>query len=983
MGNDFDPDGDGFAVSAVADPAHGTVTSFGPTHFVYEPDTGFAGTDTVSYTVRDGTESTGEGSVVVRVDTGLAGDQTPNPFIDYFVVRQGSTVGFSVGDLLANDNEPQGQPMTVLAISEPGREATLAGSIEGGFTYTPGGEASFVGHDFDLAYLVVDPDGHVAQETIRIRILAAGDTNRPPVARDDVVRTDLNAAVQVTPLGNDFDPDDDEFSIVSMLQPAHGTVTSFGPTHFDYEPDTGFSGTDSVTYVLRDAHGLVASGRVTVHVDTGAAGPQTPNPFIDYFVVSQGSSVGFTVGDLLANDNEPQGQPLTVIAVSQPANGGTLTGSVAGGFTYTPGGEASFVGHDFDLAYLVVDPDGHVAQETIRIRILAADDTNRAPVARDDVVRTDLNASVQVTPLGNDFDPDDDEFSIVSMLQPAHGTVTSFGPTHFVYEPDTGFSGTDSVTYVLRDTHGLVASGRVTVHVDTGAAGPQTPNPFIDYFVVRQGSSVGFSVADLLANDNEPQGQPMTVIAVSQPANGGTLTGSVAGGFTYTPGGEASFVGHDFDLAYLVVDPDGHVAQETIRIRILAADDTNRAPVARDDVVRTDLNASVQVTPLGNDFDPDDDAFSIVSMLQPAHGTVTSFGPTHFVYEPDTGFSGTDSVTYVLRDGHGLVASGRVTVHVDTGAAGPQTPNPFIDYFVVRQGSSVGFSVGDLLANDNEPQGQPMTVIAVSQPANGGTLTGSVAGGFTYTPGGEASFVGQDFDLAYLVVDPDGHVAQETIRIRILAADDTNRPPVAVPDTASSSGAAVQVTPLGNDFDPDDDAFSIVSMLQPAHGTVTSFGPTHFNYEPDTGFSGTDSVTYVLRDTHGLVGTGLVAVRVNTTGNQPPVAGSAHYTVQAGRHDDDHAQRRRPGGAAAHVDSRHATSRRARRRAHRGGTDAHVHRAGQPAHGRVRLRGQRRNAHGPRHDPDPGRAGQHRPGRRRRHRRHHAGAPGRHRRPRR
>ena len=108
--------------------------------------------------------------------------------IDYFVVYQGSSVGFTVADLLANDNEPQGQPMTVLAISEPGREATLAGSVAGGFTYTPSvGTASSVGQDFDLAYLVVDPDGHVAQETIRIRILAAGDTNRAPVARDDVV----------------------------------------------------------------------------------------------------------------------------------------------------------------------------------------------------------------------------------------------------------------------------------------------------------------------------------------------------------------------------------------------------------------------------------------------------------------------------------------------------------------------------------------------------------------------------------------------------------------------------------------------------------------------------------------------------------------------------------------------------------------------------------------------------------------------------
>ena len=77
----------------------------------------------------------------------------------------------------------------------------------------------------------------------------------------------------------------------------------------------------------------------------------------------------------------------------------------------------------------------------------------------------------------------------------------------------------------------------------------------------------------------------MTVVAVSQPSTDGVLDGQCGGRVhVHAVGGAASFVGQDFDLAYLVVDPDGHVAQETIRIRILAAGDTNRAPVARDDV---------------------------------------------------------------------------------------------------------------------------------------------------------------------------------------------------------------------------------------------------------------------------------------------------------------------------------------------------------------------------------------------------------------
>ncbi len=51
-----------------------------------------------------------------------------------------------------------------------------------------------------------------------------------------------------------------------------------------------------------------------------------------------------------------------MVAVSQPSTDGVLTGTVAGGFTYSPSGGASFVGTDHELAYLVVDPDGHVAR---------------------------------------------------------------------------------------------------------------------------------------------------------------------------------------------------------------------------------------------------------------------------------------------------------------------------------------------------------------------------------------------------------------------------------------------------------------------------------------------------------------------------------------------------------------------------------------------------------------------------------------------
>ena len=54
------------------------------------------------------------------------------------------------------------------------------------------------------------------------------------------------------------------------------------------------------------------------------------------------------------------------------------------------------------------------------------------------------------------------------------------------------------------------------------------------------------------------------------------------------------------------------------------------------------------------------------------------------------------------------------------------------------------------------------------------------------------------------------------------------------------------------------------------------------SYIPNAGFSGVETITYTIRDTHGLTSTGLLTVLVDTIGDQPPVAQSAGYSVQAG-----------------------------------------------------------------------------------------------------
>src|SRR3954468_549071 len=157
--------------------------------------------------------------------------------------------------------------------------------------------------------------------TDAVVLAPAAHADSPPVARDDVARTDSGAGVNVYVTTNDFDPDGDSFGVAEIAIPAHGTVGNGGNSIF-YTPDPGFSGIETISYTVQDSTGASSIGTARVWVDTGAAGSESPVADEDYSVVYQDGVVGFTTADLLANDDDPQGQTLTIAAVSEPSNDG-------------------------------------------------------------------------------------------------------------------------------------------------------------------------------------------------------------------------------------------------------------------------------------------------------------------------------------------------------------------------------------------------------------------------------------------------------------------------------------------------------------------------------------------------------------------------------------------------------------------------------------------------------------------------------------
>ena len=82
------------------------------------------------------------------------------------------------------------------------------------------------------------------------------------------------------------------------------------------------------------------------------------------------------------------------------------------------------------------------------------------------------------------------------------------------------------------------------------------------------------------------------------------------------------------------------------------------------DSASTVFETTVSISVLANDTDAEGDALTVTSLTQPANGS-TALNPDNTVtYTPSTGFSGTDTFTYIANDGQldSNIASVIVTV---------------------------------------------------------------------------------------------------------------------------------------------------------------------------------------------------------------------------------------------------------------------------------------------------------------------------------
>lgn len=683
-----------------------------------------------------------------QADTEVGEPQTnlaPVAQDDAYSIRSNQHIGANV---LKNDGDPEGDPLTVSLVTGAAHGQLQLGP-DGRFTYIP--DSGFDGED-SFVYQVSDGQADSGQATVRIQVARSVAANAVPSAADDnyTVAEDGSLVVEASGvLGNDTDLDGDSLSAVIVSPPRFGTVILGTDGSLEYTPDADFHGTDSFTYLASDGNAQSQEATVTIEVTPVN---DLPVAVDDSYTMDEDGVLIVGETGVLGNDTDADGDPLTAVVVEGPSHG-SLTLNPDGTLQYTP--EANYSGED-QFTYVADDGQGESDPATVLISIAAINDV---PVAADDAYSVNAGETLVVAEngvLSNDSDVEGSPLSAVVVNGPSNGSLTLNPDGTFEYTPMADFSGEDHFTYVAADGETQSEPATVTITVVQVNAAPVAAD---NEYSVEAGQTLAVSDGGVLADDSDADGDPLTAILVDGPSHGQILL-KTDGTFEYAPA--EGFTGTD-SFTYRASDGQAESEAATVTIEVVRG---NEGPQAEADSYGTNAGVVLTISENGvltNDADADGDPLTATLVEGPAHGTLNLNPDGSFEYTPAEGFLGTDSFTYVANDG--TADSDLATVTITVEAVEPENLPPAAqnDEYRLTSGETLSITEGGVLANDSDPDSDPLSAVVVEGPSHG-SLTLNPDGSFQYTP--EAGYRGTD-SFTYVASDGESESEAATVSISV------------------------------------------------------------------------------------------------------------------------------------------------------------------------------------------------------------------------
>jgi thermitase len=333
----------------------------------------------------------------------------------------------------------------------------------------------------------------------------AAGANGAPVASDVAAAGDEDTVIGWTPSASD--PEADALTCTVVSHPSHGTASVASCASGTYTPEPDYNGTDSFTYKASDGSADSNVATVTIIVYPVQDAPDASD---DSASVAED---GATDIDVLSNDGDRDGDPLTVISVSAPAHG-AATINADGTIHYEPGPD--FSGPD-SFTYTISDGNGGSDGATVAVVV---EPVNDPPIAQDDAYSVEAEGTLAVgTPgvLGNDADLENDPLSTIVNSDVSHGTLALNPDGSFSYAPASGFAGADSFTY--RASDGVASSNVATVIITVSPSGVHVGD--LDGAAAPIGKKAWRATVTIAVHD-----------AAHNPVADATVSGMWSGGYT-------------------------------------------------------------------------------------------------------------------------------------------------------------------------------------------------------------------------------------------------------------------------------------------------------------------------------------------------------------------------------------------------------------------------------------------------------------------
>jgi hypothetical protein len=529
-------------------------------------------------------------------------------------------------------------------------------------------------------------------------------------------------------------------------------------------------------------------------------------------------STGF---DVLANDTDPNGDTLTVTAVSTPSHGTATVDGDGGGIHYQP--TAHFNGSD-SFNYSIADGHGGVDTASVSVTIVHVNEVPSFTKGANQTVFENSSpgaVSGWATALSPGLDPTESGQTLSFIVSNDNNALFSVQP--FIdpdgtlhYTPAVNTNGVATVSVQIHDNGGTANGG-----VDTSTP-PQTFT--ITVTLVNQAPTFSAGTDQSILEDAGPIAVPGWASAITSGPGDPAQTlnfivtndnnalfstqpaVSATGVLTYTTAPNANGA----TTVSVSLHDNGGVANggddtsgiQTFAISVTAVNDapsfTKGADVSLPEesspVTHTVTGWATGFNPGGG---PDEAGQTILAyIVSNDHHNLFSTQPSintsgNLTYKLAANRNGTSTVTVAVQDNGGVLNGG-----VDTSATQTFTititgvdhpPAAITDLATVVQGS--GPTPIDVLANDFDPDGDPLTIIGLIQGTKGHAAIAADQKSVTYDPTG--SVTGTD-QFQYELSDGRGDVAFGTVQVTIEA--DTFAPVVTAPALTATGTTSTTVT---------------------------------------------------------------------------------------------------------------------------------------------------------------------------------------------